>query len=61
MRVSIGTGELGPRLLAVCATRVLLSMKTAEAYPFLGARATGCQVLPPSDVRKLVVGPGPEL
>src|SRR5215469_1399800 len=59
MRVSIAP-EPGPRLLTVCATTVLASRKTAEAYPFSGARAPSCHVLPPSDVRKMVVGAGPE-
>src|SRR5215472_15016747 len=61
MRVSTGSAPAGLRLLTVCATTVVVSTKTAEAYPFLGARTASSQVLPPSDVRKLILGAGPEL
>lgn len=61
MRVAKGSALAGPRLLTVCATTVVVSRKTDEAYPFLGARTASSHVLPPSDVRKLVVGAGPEL
>src|SRR5262249_28215009 len=60
MRVSIGAGP-GTRLLTICATTVPVSRKTAAAYPFLGARAASCHVLPPSEVRKVVMGAGPGL
>src|SRR5262245_62121712 len=60
MRVSIGTGELGPRLLAVCATRILRARKTAEAHPFLWRSNGQLPRRAPSDVRKVVVGAGPE-
>src|SRR5215831_6812806 len=55
MRVS-GTAESGTRLLTVWATTVVESRKTAAAYPLPGARTARCHVLPPSDVRKVVVG-----
>jgi hypothetical protein len=45
----------------VCSSTVLESRKAANAYPFLGARAARCHVLPPSDVRKLVAGANSEL